>query len=103
MRSPIRPSWPSQPAGACRLISVRRSGRRADGYRCGWVASRRMSMNGLNWSWIAVALTAPNLAGVLVAFPLWRAGQPIFGNLAGTLVIFGSAIALIMREDVELV
>ena len=60
-------------------------------------------MTGLNWVWIAVALTAPTLAGILVAIPLWRMGQPIFGNLAGTVVIFGAAIALIMREDVELV
>ncbi|MGB7219515.1 MAG: hypothetical protein WBD07_11975 [Vicinamibacterales bacterium] len=60
-------------------------------------------MTGLNWFWIAVALTGPPLAGVLVAFPLWRIEQPIFGNLAGTIVIFGSAIGMIMREDVELV
>jgi hypothetical protein len=59
-------------------------------------------MNGLNWSWIALALTVPPLAGGLVALPLWLRGEPIFGNLAGTAVIFGAAIALIMRERVEL-
>ena len=30
------------------------------------------------------------------------AGEPIFGNLAGTAVIFGSAIGLILRERLEL-
>jgi hypothetical protein len=47
-------------------------------------------------------LTAPPLAGVLVAFPIWRTSQTILGNLAGTVVIFGSAFALILREYVQL-
>ncbi len=59
-------------------------------------------MNELNWFWIALALTVPPLVGGLVALPLWLKGEPIFGNLAGTTVIFGAAIALIMRERVEL-
>jgi hypothetical protein len=59
-------------------------------------------MNSLNWSWILVALTAPALGGWLVAYPIWRVNQPILGNLAGSAVIFGTAIALIMREHVEL-
>ena len=59
-------------------------------------------MNALNWFWIAVALTVPTLMGGLVAFPFWRKGEPIFGNVAGTAVIFGAAVALIMRERVEL-
>jgi hypothetical protein len=59
-------------------------------------------MNGLNWFWIAVALTVPALAGGLVALPLWLKSEPIFGNLAGTTVVFGAAMALIMRESVEL-
>ena len=59
-------------------------------------------MNELNWSWIALALTAPPLVGGLIAFSIWQKGQPILGNLAGTIVIFGAAIALIMREHVEL-
>jgi hypothetical protein len=56
----------------------------------------------LNWFWIAVALTVPTLMGGLIAFPIWLKGQPILGNLAGTTVIFGAAVALIMREHVEL-
>lgn len=59
-------------------------------------------MNELNWSWIALALTAPPLVGGLIAFPIWQKGQPILGSLAGTIVIFGAAVALIMRERVEL-
>jgi hypothetical protein len=56
----------------------------------------------MSWFWIAVALTVPILFGGLIAFPVWLKGEPILGNLAGTAVIFGAAIALIMRERVEL-
>lgn len=59
-------------------------------------------MHELNWFWIGVALIAPALAGGLVALPIWLKGQPILGNLTGTAVIFGGAIALILRERVEL-
>src|SRR6266481_5662694 len=60
------------------------------------------SMNELSWTWIALALTIPSLLGGLIAFPLWRSRQPILGNIAGTVVIFGAAIGLIMREQVVL-
>jgi hypothetical protein len=59
-------------------------------------------MNTLNWFWIALAAIVPALAGLIVAYPIWRMSQPILGNLAGSAVIFGVAIALIMREHVEL-
>ena len=59
-------------------------------------------MNGINWLWILLMATAPAVVGLVVAFAGWRSGQMILGNLAGTTVIFGSAIALIMREYVEL-
>jgi hypothetical protein len=49
-----------------------------------------------------VGLVAPTVAGGLVALPIWLKGQPILGNLAGTAVVFGGAIALILRERVEL-
>lgn len=55
----------------------------------------------LNWFWIALALTVPSLMGGLIAFPFWRMGEAILGNIAGTVLILGSAIALIMREHVE--
>jgi hypothetical protein len=59
-------------------------------------------VSSLSWSWIALALTVPPALGLLVAWPMWRMEQPIFGNIAGSVVIFGAAIALIMRENVEL-
>ena len=59
-------------------------------------------MHELNWMWIAIALVAPTLAGGLVALPIWLKGQPILGNLAGTAVIFSGAVALILRERLEL-
>ena len=60
-------------------------------------------MNDLSWYWIALAVTVPPVAGGLIALPIWLKGQPILGNLAGAVVIFGAAIALIGREHVELV
>lgn len=59
-------------------------------------------MDGLNWVWITVGATLPPVVGLLVALPFWWKDQPIFGNLAGTAVIFGSAFALIMREHMFL-
>jgi hypothetical protein len=59
-------------------------------------------VNGFNWFWIAVAASVPAVSGLVVAYPIWRLNQPILGNLAGSAVIFGIAIALIMREHVTL-
>ena len=59
-------------------------------------------MTTLSWSWIALALVVPSTAAVLVAWPIWKSGQAILGNVAGTLVIMGTAMALIMREHVVL-
>lgn len=59
-------------------------------------------MIGLQWFWISLQLTVAPLAGLVVAFPFWRKGGMIFGNIAGTAVIFGWAFAMIMREYVEL-
>ena len=59
-------------------------------------------MRELSWHWIGLELTLVPIVAVLLALPLWRRNQPIFGSLAGTAVIFGSAIALILREYVEL-
>jgi hypothetical protein len=56
----------------------------------------------LSWRWIALMLTAAPLAGLLVALPLWRHNEMILGNTSGTLVIFGTAIALIVRESIAL-
>ena len=51
---------------------------------------------------MGVAAVVPALGGVLAAYPIWRWQQPILGNLAGSFVIFASAIALIMREHAAL-
>lgn len=59
-------------------------------------------MTGLNWFWIGLQLIVASTAGWLVAWPLWRKDQPIFGNLAGSIIMFGTAFALIMREHVEI-
>jgi hypothetical protein len=59
-------------------------------------------MNELSWPWIALMLIAPPVVGVLVALPLWHRKEMILGNATGTLVIFGAAIALIVRESIEL-
>jgi hypothetical protein len=56
----------------------------------------------LNWHWIGLGAAVPPILGLLVAWPFWRRDQPIFGNLAGTTLIFGAAFALIMREHVAL-
>jgi hypothetical protein len=56
----------------------------------------------LSWSWIALMCTAPLPFAAAVAALGWRRNEPILGNLAGTVVIFGMALALILRESVEL-
>jgi hypothetical protein len=57
---------------------------------------------GLNWGWIALMLLAPLPVAVLVAAPVWHKREIILGNLAGAAVIFGTGMALIMREHAEL-
>lgn len=59
-------------------------------------------MNGLNWYWISIMATAPFVVGLLLAYLFWRKSEAIFGNLAGTAVIFTSAFAMIWREHVEI-
>lgn len=56
----------------------------------------------LNWGWIATAAIAPGVVAVLVAVLIWRTGQIILGNIAGTAIAFGSAIGFIMREHGEI-
>src|SRR5260221_4090077 len=59
-------------------------------------------MNQVTWYGITVSLGIPPLIGGLIAFPFWRRDQAIFGNIFGTVIIFCSAFALIMREHIEL-
>ena len=59
-------------------------------------------MNDLSWNWIVAMVIAPLPFGMLVAWPVWRRRETILGNIAGTVVIFGSALALIFRESAML-
>lgn len=59
-------------------------------------------MDGLNWYWIGLGAIVPPLAALIVAFPFWWTEQPIFGNIAGTAVLFGAAFGLIMREHMQM-
>jgi hypothetical protein len=59
-------------------------------------------MNGLNWYWISLMSTVPPLVALLVAVPFWRSRQMTLGSIAGTVIIFGTAMGLILREYVEL-
>jgi hypothetical protein len=59
-------------------------------------------MTELSWSWIAVMALAPLPLGMLLAAPVWRRKETILGNVAGSVVIFGAAFALIFRESAML-
>jgi hypothetical protein len=56
----------------------------------------------LSWRWIALMLAVPPVVGALAAYPFWRKGEMILGNLVGTILIFTAAVALIIRESLEL-
>jgi hypothetical protein len=51
---------------------------------------------------IVIEATAVPLASFQLALPLRLKEQPIFGNIAGTVVIFGAAFSLIMREHIQI-
>ena len=59
-------------------------------------------MQGLSWWWILVMAMVPLPAAILLAAPIWRRGEAILGNIAGTVVILGAAFTLIFREWAEL-
>jgi hypothetical protein len=44
-------------------------------------------------------LTAAPVLGTLLAIVFWRKKEFVLGNIAGTAVIFGFAIALVLRES----
>ena len=64
--------------------------------------SRTISVTELSWFAIALMAIVPPLVGALIAYPFWTRSQSILGNLAGSVVIFGSALVLMLRESVEL-
>jgi hypothetical protein len=59
-------------------------------------------VNGLNWGRIALMALVAFPLGLLVAYPIWRTKQFILGSLAGTVVIFGAALALMGREYADI-
>lgn len=58
-------------------------------------------MNGLNWTWIALLAIVPLPVGCLLAYPFWRRREVILGNIVGTMIIFGTTLAMILREYAE--
>ena len=56
----------------------------------------------LSWNWIAFLATVPPIVAFLVAYLIWRKGEPILGNVAGSVVLFGAGFAMIWREHVAL-
>lgn len=59
-------------------------------------------MTGLSWNLIAIMVTVPLPLGLLVAWPMWRAGQIILGNLAGSAIVFALACVMIFKEHADL-
>jgi hypothetical protein len=59
-------------------------------------------MNKLSWLWIALMVAGPPIVSLPLAMLVWRTGEIILGNIAGTVVIFGAALAFIFREYSEI-
>ena len=56
----------------------------------------------MNIGWVIAAALLPLLAGLLVAWPLWRKRvKDEMGTIAGGFVVFACAIGFIEREYVE--
>lgn len=55
-------------------------------------------MTQLNWQAIAFGAIFPIVVGFPLAFLFWRRGQIIFGSIVGSVVMFGTAMTLILRE-----
>lgn len=65
-------------------------------------STTRGVLNELSWFWIVLQATVPLPVAALLAYPFWRGGQSILGNIAGTGLLFGVGFALIFREHAEL-
>jgi hypothetical protein len=59
-------------------------------------------VNQLSWNWIGFLATVPPLIALIVAYPIWRKGEAILGNVAGSIVLFGAGFAMIWREHIVL-
>lgn len=60
------------------------------------------ALHQLNWFWIVLQAAAPPVVAIAAAMPMWRRNQPVLGSIAGTAIIFGTGVGLILREYVEL-
>jgi hypothetical protein len=58
-------------------------------------------MSELNWMSVAILVLVALPLGCVVATPLWRRQEGLLGNLAGTGVIFGTAIVIILKDSAE--
>jgi hypothetical protein len=56
----------------------------------------------LSWNWIAFLAIVPPIFALLIAYPIWRTGEAILGNVAGSVVLFGAGFAMIWREHIAL-
>ena len=56
----------------------------------------------MDWFWIAIALTVPLAAGLVIALPFWLKFDPVIGNVIAAGVVLVGALALIAREYVAI-
>ena len=56
----------------------------------------------LSWNWIALMAIVPPIVAFLIAFPIWRTGEVTLGNVAGSVILFGTGFAMIWREHIAL-
>jgi hypothetical protein len=59
-------------------------------------------MSQLSWWWIGGEATILPLLALFVAWLVWRRGEAMLGNIAGTAVLFAAAFGLIWREHIQL-
>lgn len=60
------------------------------------------SLDQLSWNWIALMGIVPPIVAFLIAFPIWRKGEVTLGNVAGSIILFGTGFAMIWREHIAL-
>jgi hypothetical protein len=53
-------------------------------------------------TWILIAITAPLVIALLVAFLVWLAGAYMTGNIIGTGIVMACTLGLILREYLEI-
>src|SRR5688572_32567945 len=61
-----------------------------------------VAIDQLSWKWIAIMAVGPGVIALMIAYPFWRTSEATLGNIAGSVIIFGAAFAMIWREHVAL-